>query len=422
MDICNKAIDFFMEQKSTKAIIEDFIDQFMENYENLRHKERELVAQCIHPLFRRYYYSTILPDSYMTYASIINGLIEKECGKGIILFPVLKPVYQGKKIQRIEYEVACYKIDKHWFVRDMEIFLEIAAKGITIGEFGILPLSECGKLKNKVMIDDRHYFNMITMTALDAGLIQEAQAGDGHFYTQTTKETTDFLSLGNKEKLQFVIEAIVKQFSRVISDGLPELDFFSVDKTASMLRKPTDFVDLFYPIAKKLNIDQDLLTAISEEDYIDFESDLSDEDLKQLASISYLLVSYDMYFLTPFGHYLQLIQPVYAFDFFMDYAIGDLLDAEDIQEARTGLFMGAASYDLTPLGEALLGKGRKPKRKFGITEKLSDDEIMEIITAIKDDIFYEFDDDDEYDYEGESNNEIDIDDEEQLDFLDFLEF
>jgi len=47
MDRLEKARDFFMRQKSTVAAVNNFAEQFMENYVNLKVKEKELLAQCV---------------------------------------------------------------------------------------------------------------------------------------------------------------------------------------------------------------------------------------------------------------------------------------------------------------------------------------------------------------------------------------
>jgi hypothetical protein len=387
MDICNKAVSFFMEQKSIKAVMDHFIGEFMEVYEELRPKERELIAQCIYPLFRRYYYSALEPDTYVTYAALINAMIEKECGRDIMLYPVLKPVYRRKKIQRIDYDVACYRLGQHKFVKDMETFLGIALEGISVMELGILPQSEHERIKSKVVFDDRHYFNIIAMTAIHAGLVHKIQAEDGHFYAITSSGVADFLSLGNKDKLRFIANAILQHFSKIMLEDYPSVDVFHLDKADGLLKKSVDFDELFTSIEKKLNIAQDILSAIGSEDFLDLVPDLTKKDMEQISTIIDLLVGYDMFFLTPFANYLQLIQPIYAGSFIMEDMIDDLLCSEDIQEARTKLFLGIASYDLTPLGEALLGRGRRPKRRFALNEVLTDDEALEVIEYFQEGIF-----------------------------------
>ncbi|SHK11684.1 hypothetical protein SAMN02745975_03685 [Geosporobacter subterraneus DSM 17957] len=56
---------FFMKQKSVVTSVENFLDDFIEIYEKSKKREQEVLSECIQQMFRKYYYSTLMPDTYL---------------------------------------------------------------------------------------------------------------------------------------------------------------------------------------------------------------------------------------------------------------------------------------------------------------------------------------------------------------------
>ncbi|KKM12703.1 hypothetical protein SY88_02210 [Clostridiales bacterium PH28_bin88] len=399
MDCMEKVTDFFMKQKSTVAAVENFIEQFMGIYGNIKAQEKELLSQCIQQMFRKYYYTPMVPDIFASPANMTNMLIEREFGKGIVVLPTLKPEYKGKKIKYIHLDVTCFQTDNHHFIKDMETFLETAKEGIPLEEPGILPPEEHGRIRNKVLLDDRHYFNIISLTALEAGLLESMQQDDGKILGRTSPKVGEFLRLDGIQKLRLIVDAVVKHFSRTMVEVFPEIkDMFSVNTVENLLMKPVDLEDLFTPVFKKLGLDEERMESIFYDVVFNEEFQISDEDAMKMVKAMHALLYYDMYFLTPFGYYLQLIQPAYEDEYIMEAEVFNILEhVDNFRLARTKLFSGAASYDLTSLGEALLGEGRKPVRKQALGEDFDDDKMFEIIEDSRN--YYDEDEEDENDFD-----------------------
>jgi len=393
-----KVTDFFMKQKSTVAAVENFVEQFMGIYENVKVKEKELLAQCIQQMFRKYYYTPMVPDIYASPANMTNTLIEREFGKGIMVLPTLKPEYKGKKIKHVHLGITCFQTDNHHFVKDMETFLKTAEEGILLEEPGILPSEEHGRIRDKILLGDRHYINIISLVALEAGLLESIQQ-DGKTVGRTSSKANEFIHLDEIQKLRLIVDAALRHFSKSMIEEFPELkDMFSVRKVENLLKKPVDLENLFAPVFKKLGLSDEHMESIFYDMVFSDEFQMSDEDAERMLKAVHMLLYYDMFFLTPLGYYLQLIQPAYEGEYIMEAEVFNILEnVDNFQQARIKLFFGAASYDLTPLGEALLAKERKPERKQTLNEDFDDDEMYELIEDSRD--YYDEDEEDEDDYD-----------------------
>ena len=100
--------------------------------------------------------------------------------------------------------------------------------------------------------------------------------------------------------------------------------------------------------------------------------------------LQHIFTALDIYFITPFGYYLQLIQPLYPSVYDVSCEIDELLYNEsNYTEVRNKLFAAAVSYDLTILGKQMLfaDKEKKPKSLQTMPKRIADYEIDRMLEA-----------------------------------------
>jgi hypothetical protein len=416
MEYLEKVKKFCLTQKSISAAIENFLTQFIEMYEEEDQKEQKILAQCVLQMFRKYYYSVLTPDSIITPANITNTLCEREFGRDLIAVPNLIVTTNNKKIEMLGYTVTCYQADQHPMARDLEQFLKIAVAGIKMEHPGILLASEYGKLKEGLFLFDRHYINILGLMALEAGFIDCAPSGNG-FIGKTAEKSGEFMGLDEKGKLRRLIEIAVLVCSRSLTQSLPELrQELTPERIAGFLRKPEEFEAAMLAMYKRMGLDLKKLTRSlrTEEDFEDFMQSTHGE-LENITKCYLLQSSLDIYFHTPFGYYLGLIQPFYPEIYDLAMEMDDLLaDIDNFQTVRQKLFSGAAGYDLTSLGADLLTEGSKPVGKQVFAENMGDEEMHQIVLSSKE--YLDNEDIDEFDDEEENDFLLELEDEVDYDF------
>lgn len=399
MDNNEVMFDFYEKRKSTKAVVERFIDEFQEIYNSgyqeiyeeaygetdgdIDDKAQELLRQCVQQMFRKYYYSQLVPDTPVTPASIVNTLVERELGKDIMALPEIRITWGRERVEHFNLSVTGFGIEDHFFIKDMDTFLSFAEKGVKIVEPGIIPDDCRGDIGDKVFINDRHYINIISMLSLNMGYLSEdSRVKDRLFYTN--EKAHEYMSLKNSDKLEMIIMGVVKMCSKSMTGGFPALyEDFSEERLESILKNPVDMDEILKTVYEKLGIDIKGLREIMEKD-IEEISDLPEEQLKDIAVMYNLGAMFDMYFTVPFGYYLQLIQPVYPEIYSMYLETGNILgNIDDLKNARAGLFSQALRYDLTPLGEKILLHGKRSDRKQALPEEYGDDEMYKTILESK---------------------------------------
>jgi len=394
-----EAVDFYLRQKTTVAAMTGFIEWFNEVYSSLRRKDQELVGQCMQHIFRKYYYSPCVIDTFVTPANIANTLVRREFGNEVMVVPGLEVKYEGKRVAGVDWRVTGIGLDEHYAMRDLEYLLDRADSGVALHEPGIPLLKETERLKRRVFIRDPHYVNFLSLLALEAGLMERVPGKNGEIGKATSK-AKEFLRLGEREKFSVAVDGAIQLCSRMMQQAEQgeATGAFTTSRIKAYLKSPRNLESIFKGIFKRYGFDlAELADTLSPE--LDGIGRYSHMEEKNLVHLLYLVQSFEMFFVTTFGYYLQLIQPLYTYPYDIDDEIDNLLSFNDPQIARFSLFSPAETYDLTALGESLFLKGKKAKNQQELLNELGDDAMYELFqdgqygfgSADKDDLDWEDD-------------------------------
>ena len=394
MDCPEQVTEFWMKQKSTTAIVDNFIEQFMEAYRDATKREQEALVQCVQQMFRKYYYSVLDPDASITPAAIVNALCEREFGGAFMAVPTLKISLIGTKISRLHYVLHCIRPDRHPLVADLELLLQKAEAGLVMEHPGILTPAEQEKLKWQFMLEDRHYLNILGLLALEAGLL-ECRAAAGAVSGKPTAKAAEFRGWDETRKFAWLVDGAMRLCSKTLSQAFPEVaEEFTVPAIAALLRKPRHFEKVMETVFKKMGVDLQQLDSLLMTGDVDEFAQSNGTELEKLNKFLWIQIHLDLYFITPFGYYLQLIQPLYPEIYDPAMEMDDLLeDLADFKAMRSKLFAAVAEFDLTPLGEnwLLAGKGKKPQRNQAIPDTVADQALHQMIVASQE--YLDLDDD-----------------------------
>ncbi|MGD9154019.1 MAG: hypothetical protein PVG90_00750 [Bacillota bacterium] len=382
MECSEQVSDFCQRQKSITMALGRFLVAFMDGYRGENRAEREILAQCYHQLFRKYYFSTLNPEIALTPANIVSLLCEREFGPEMTAAPVLECTYKGKRITRMQCRFVCLQADNHPLSNDMRHFLEAAGAGLAMVKPGILSAGEYVKLPKSLWIPDRHYINILGLIACEARYLELTEA-EGGWTARTAARAEDFFSLTKQDQLLLMAQHMVTLCSKKLTNAFPDLrKEFSVLRIMEFLRNPKSFETTMETLFKKMGLDLKKLEYLPLSG--NFEEILQSmgsgrENIIKLFKIEQML---DIYFFTPFGYYFHLIRQVYPEIYDLAWELSEILDELDnLQAVRNKLFSMAGEYELTPLGERLQGKTRKPRRVRAMSEQIGDAELLQAVLA-----------------------------------------
>lgn len=368
--------DFIGERKSIIKAVEEFEDRFIEVYSRLDKKHKKIVLDNIQLMFKKWYYSALIEDTYITPANIINSQVEEEFGRDIMVFPSIVSEYKNRKLSGFFNRIAELSKYEHPVVNDLVLLVEHFTPDAGIDEDNMLIKEEKEKFEEEFLFHTDHYVDYLTNVAWKLGLLKKLPS-IGTSRGQVSQSAEKFLELDNETKLNRIITASINIASDLLSQAFPfDWKPFSVKNIESYLKRSWVVEDIFDKAFGPMKADFDRINKKLENG---FEPD--NEDEMMMAAMQYSMGTlFDSFFLTPFGYYLQLIQPLYTFSYEMENEIRDVMEASKYGEGfDIILFSPCSTYDLTPLGEQIILKGKKSERKQKGITGLKDDEIYEII-------------------------------------------
>jgi len=345
-----------MKSEDVKTNIEKinntFQAYFNDAYKTIKGKNKEMLRSYAQSIYRRWYYSSVLRDTVLTPANGVMALYES-CGGHGLEEPYL---VMSKTLADSDlcFNLLNYSVDDHPFVKDINEFMATCTPDVDMLGENFLTAEHGYLLLHQLTTWDPFYVEYIKELVFHQGYLQNTpsiivkKAGP-------TDKYKDISSLRGKEALNKLINDMISLAADKLSELLmPHIGIDNIrDYLWGMLNKPVaihDVLEHFFPYIK-INLDSHEL----------FESDwLYDDDFDATnpieANVFVLGVTLDMYFLTPFGHYLKLLRPNYSvkYDLRRELEYIYRIMMEPGQDIAFCFFVPCSSYVLTPLGRELL--------------------------------------------------------------------
>lgn len=363
------------------GILNIFKSEFLDEFKGYKPKERPPILKAIPYLYRIWYYSTLLSDTYLSPSNFINALINERYGEDFRVVPIIKPIYKNKILKDFQFDYVVFNIDNHPVLEDLKLFVEHCIPDVGVDENGLLLTEDRDKLIETLTFKEIFYTTFLTNLAYSLNFIKKMPSINTYRAMANRIQIETFFNLSSTEQLKKIVEAVIETASKSLS-RLFELDKKNFSKEALMkLFKNSQNMDKYSrALFKKLNIDiRDLdleeiyLNSIQEGGNLS----ISEDTLMALTINIEFNFLIDAQLITPLGHYLQLIQPFYNEETVFQFHFTQLVEAFNTSVPPIKLyFFMSNSFDITPLGREILLDGAPPKNEF---QKLPDNYDFEDI-------------------------------------------
>lgn len=362
-------LGFCTSNVNMKDILEAFTEGFLFQYNEVASKDRQPLIKAMPYLYRIWYYSVIRENSQLTPSNFINTQVEETFGEGVRVVPIINPVFKNRVLKGFSYDYKLFTKEEHPVLEDMKMFLEHCSPDIGIDETGLLLQDERDEIINDLTFKEIFYVTFLTNTAYELNLLKKMPSIGIYRAMPNPNGIDAFFNLSKEEQLEKLTEAVISRASKAFSQSFSfDRLTFSKKSLTKLLSDSQDLDDYSDKILKKFNVDIDieslselLLQPMSEKDL----EKIPEESLFGLAFNVEFSFIMDAFLLTPLGHYLQLIQPIYKnpFDFFFN--IEQLIQANTANIPIIKLyFIIANGFDITSLGKEILLHGNPPKNEY----------------------------------------------------------
>jgi hypothetical protein len=368
-------INFCNNTETIHGVLDIFKNEFLNEFGHYKPKERPPILKAIPYLYRVWYYSALMSDTALSPSNFINSQIKENHGEDFRIVPIAMPIYKNKILKDFQFEFKVFSIDNHPVLEDLKIFLDHCTPDVEVDENGLLLEEERDTLISTFTFKEIFYATFLTNLSYTLNFIKKMPSINTYRAMAHRGNIENFFSLSKTDQLKKVVDSIIGTASKSLSQ-LFEFDkrSFSKETLTKLFQDSQNLDEYSKNIFKKYNLDiKDLdleelyLSSIEEGGSLDIPEDTL-MALSLNVEFNFLM---DAQLLTPLGHYLQVIQPIYNEETLFQFHFTQLIEAfnTNIPPIKFYFFMGNG-FDITSLGKEVILEGTPPKNQF---QELLDD-------------------------------------------------
>lgn len=359
-------------QQKHKQLLHIFQEDFFQVYQQLDKAVQKDILKIAPVLFRRWYVSSIIPETTLSPSVAFRIDFAQQLSAQKVYSYVMEVNTNQQKEDIFQYHLLEYSLEKHLLIEDLQTVLDYCTPDCTVTEDGMFFEKDIAILLKKLSHKDIFYVQYITMLLWNLELLAPI-ASIHTYHIQPSKKAENFFQKPHKEILPLIIEAALEiasyEFTQVIGT---DSEYFTPDVFREFLKSGMDIENIFISFYDMVEIDITKIWEMTPEEM------LSEDDTSIVSSFFFMGVLLDKWFLTPFSHFLQLIYPIYYLPIYFINLLNrmaNLIVAHYPIHAE--LYGPCSTFDLTPLGETLLGERGK---KQPLPVQLSFPEVLEGIS------------------------------------------
>jgi len=321
-----------------------FTSNFMKAYKNADVYTKKQARPFLQPLYRRWYYSTMIEETPFTPANIVESVC-KYYNQPQALYPVAK--LRGKsKLTGIDMELIEYSLDKHPIVTDLKNIIEYCTPHLDLGQEGLFTTAQAQKAGEMTTLKDALYALYLLELALSMKLVVKVPSVGVNRFKPSGK-ATKFFQATDMEIFHNIVETGITLAAKGLQNFLdiPET-VFSKTFIRSILHAPMETDEIFERVYDAMGYSMEDLMDMDDDDF-------GDADMNLISGTFMTGILLDKLFFAPFGHYMKLIRPLYILPFEFENEIQELVAsalAGNFTEAQVAYFAPCSSYTLTDIG------------------------------------------------------------------------
>ena len=334
---------------NTDILNQLFLDNYFDAYKKVKHKDKSKLLSYVSATYRKWLYSAMVEETILTPANVFYKLNEPQTEEQFV-FPNL---YFDKAENKDDFSFAnvTYSIQNHPIVNDLRIFLSLCDPNLDLTEDDTLSEDACFRFAKELSLQDPNYASYLFDLSVHLRLLKKMPS----IYAskaQRTPQAKTLFTKSNADILGLIFHACLDLLVFQVASILPDHSVsFPKKFFLDLIQNPRPIDSFFQEVYLSLGINLEGFMSELEEDSTNTFG-LYDGFGDALISSTYLLgVTIDKYLLTPMGHYLKLIMPVYALPFHYDEELPCLYEAlRSNMELNPTLWMPCSNFFLTKMG------------------------------------------------------------------------
>ncbi len=349
----------FNADNKSRQILDLFTKNFKMVNEYMSENYKNEIKKYIPSIFKRWYYSTLSKTKCLYSPSNIFSLNNDT-------YTIYSYVLDVDDFYNFNFKKIAYSLNEHPIITDLKKLIEFCYPCAKLNNDNSFDYEDINKLS--LSNSDVYYIEYLILLAKELKLIIDIPS----IKVKKVRPAENINSFFDIEKYK-ILKSIL---NASIEISAKKLDFFNLNNINynviySFLKKQKSIDEIFDIICLSIGIDINVILFINEK-FPEFNNSLS--------KISFIGNVMDKWFLSIFGNYLHIINPVYLEPYDFKRSINTIYDLIALnKDVSIELFAPADGYTLTYLGEKLIYN--EEISKINILENTEFNEAYNFITT-----------------------------------------
>ena len=360
-----------LEYEKFRQLNRFFASGFETAFETVKSDNRNDIFRYFDNIYRVWYYSALFQDGFASPAIFADIWFKSE---GVnVCIPKIKDADYS-------FEWQLYSAEHHPFIMDLFTLVDVCEENASFERLSHeLVAGDFEKYASRFTFADNSYIAYLVEIGLEMSIIKSIPSIHILKYRATAKGL-HLDQLDSATALDLAIECAAKICSRkftTIFGNAPELNKNMVMNWLKSFDMTDDIYAELYDI-----VGVDIISLWKNEHKN--RDELDEVDRAALSSVYPIGRMIDRYFLTPYGRYLQLIQPIYytPFNFARELEYAFRPGIRDDFDNTLAIFCPSSLYRLTPIGKSLLTSS-KNEVPFALSETELEDYLAKLMERYK---------------------------------------
>ena len=321
--------------------------QFSKPFDNIykaggKYHQAKLLT-CLSNIYRRWYYSALVENTYLTPANLFEALNRQYNRSPDLSYNAC--INNSSRYEGVSFTTSEYNSKSHPAAGDFRAIIEYCRPTVDLTETDTLPEDLAYDAARGLHMKDPNYAVYLLALAMEMGFLVKIPSIHVN-RAQLARDIEKRMAVSDHELFSKIVSATLKYASRSLSELIPlPQPLFDRDYLLGILKEPVESDLIFQQLYDVIGVDiEDIMS-------LDIFEELDMLDMAVISGTYLLGILLDKFFLTPFGHYLKLIRPIYLLPFDLKNEISVYLDAHiDEDELGIAFYAPCSRYYLTELG------------------------------------------------------------------------
>ena len=325
-----------------------FESRFFTAFDKIKNESKNDIFRYFDNIYRIWYYSALFREGFASPAIFADMWFEDE---GVTT------CVPNAKDGGLDFEWKKYTVEEHPFVADLFTVVDIVEDNASFDRISheLIP-EDHEKYAGRFALHDSAYISYLIEISLELGIIKKIPS----IYIMKYRATAKGLHLDQLDS-RSIIEKVTECAAKICCRKFMTIFGNEPALNKAMVihwLKEVDITDKIYEELYDI-VGVDIISLWKNER--DKGEELDEVDKAALAAVYPIGRMIDRYFLTPFGRYLQLIQPVYYNPFNIERELRYIFDdgmRNDFDDSLA-VFCPSSLFKLTNLGKKLISDSKK---------------------------------------------------------------